>query len=80
MAVAVVSIAMFFWWGLHFQVFGGTFRLDVATVGFFGWIAASAFGAGYMLGGWRSGAMWVGGFLLALAGAGLIGLALGNYG
>lgn len=79
-ALSVASIAMLFWWGFHFDLFGQKIQLDLPRGGFFLWMVAAAFGGGYAVGGWRTGAAWSGGLLVALGGALLLGLALGNYG
>ncbi|OYX37675.1 MULTISPECIES: hypothetical protein [unclassified Sphingomonas] len=51
------SIAAAFWWGVHFRVFGSKIEWvnHPEQIGFVGWILAGAFGAGFMLGGARTG-------------------------
>jgi hypothetical protein len=74
-----LALASFFWWGIHFQVFGSQISWSerpVETGGFFGWLVLGAYGAGYTTGGskraLRYSACAVGVFALA-AGFGELG-------
>lgn len=78
-AIMVLSISAFFWWGFRFGLFGHRIALDLPEFGFFGWLTLGMFGLGYVAGGWRSGLKSAGGFLLLIAVAIGIGVALGNY-
>jgi ABC-type amino acid transport system permease subunit len=81
-AIVAGSIALFFWWGIHFHVFGSKFDVKgrpIETLGFFGWIAAALFGSGYAAGGVRSGLKAVATFLALMAVATILGILRGAY-
>ena len=73
--IIVCSLALFFWWGDHFHVFGSKMALNVALVGFFGWIMLAMFGVGYALGGWRAGLAVVAFSAVFIAACAAVGLA-----
>jgi hypothetical protein len=75
-AIAVGSMAMFFWWGSHFDLFGKDidYRHEPwQTVGHFGWIVLMIFGVAFWLGGIRIGLRVAVGVTILFGGAGLIG-------
>jgi len=74
-AIALLSLGMFFWWGIHFHVFGTKPDLSFGTFGFIFWLAAMAFGTGYTAGGWRTGAKTAVQFCMLLLVAWCIGAA-----
>ena len=78
----LVAFAAFFWWGIHFKVFGTDIDLRRRAwqiLGFFGWIVMIVFGAGYARGGARSGVGLASGVIGLMLFAGLIGYLRGNY-
>jgi hypothetical protein len=77
--IIAFSIITFFWWGIHFQVFGTKIRPTLADFGFFGWLLLGFFGAGFASGGWISGLKGAFGLLAAFAIAFGIGFLSGNY-
>lgn len=79
LAIMVMSVAMFFWWGIHFRLFGHRIVFDMPEFGSMAWLASGMFGVGYVAGGWRSGLMSAAGFLVLAAAALGIGVVLGNY-
>lgn len=75
------AVAMLFWWGFHFHVFGSDidWLKHPAQLGFPAFIVIGGFGAGYLLGGYRTGfkAMaWTAGLLLAAILIGMIRKAI----
>jgi hypothetical protein len=79
LAIMLGSIALFFWWGVHFRVFGMKITFSAAQIGFFVWLLLGMFGVGYAVGGWKSGLKVAGGFGLAVCVAVGIGFARGVY-
>ncbi len=79
LALMAFSIGGFFWYGIHFHVFGGKFRLDLITLGFVSWLLLGCFGSGFIRGGILSGLKSVGAISLMLMAALAIGIALGHY-
>jgi hypothetical protein len=80
--ITAISIATFFWWGVHFEVFGNPIDLvkrPVGTIGFFAWMLAGIFGSGYAAGGIRAGLLAAGTTMLLLGTAVVIGVLSGNY-
>ena len=78
LAVIALSIAGLFWWGFHFQVFGTVIDWAGRPIqygGFFAWIVAGAFGAGYIYGGYRGGFRAAGYLFLVFVVAAAIGVA-----
>jgi hypothetical protein len=55
-AIIAFSVAMLFWWGFHFQVFGS--EIDwlkrPEQLGFVAWLIVGSFGAGFQVGGHRT--------------------------
>jgi hypothetical protein len=81
-AIMLASIALLFWWGFQFGVFGNKpdlLRRPVAYGGFMGWMVVGMFGFGLGVQGPRSGLKLAAGTLGVLALAFLIGLARGAY-
>ena len=81
-AIMAASFVAFFWWGVHFKVFGTDIDLRRRTVedlGFFGWIVMIMFGFGYGRGGILSGAKLAAAIVGLMALAGLIGYLRGAY-
>ncbi|NEX94415.1 hypothetical protein [Caulobacter sp. 17J65-9] len=80
LTIMVLAIAMFFWWGFHFEVFGQRIRPSLPHLGFIGWLVFGAFGMGFAAGGVRAGVKGAGSLIVLVAVAVAIGVALGNYG
>lgn len=78
-ALVAASIAIFFWWGYHFDIWGRRFSTDPAFLGLISWFVVGAFGAGYSVGGLRTGLKWGGLVLVLLAAALGVGVLSGNY-
>ena len=74
--VAALAIGGMFWWGLHFHVFGRDLNLAAhpEQLGVPILIAVAVFGGAYAVSGLSGAVRIVGGFLLLLAGAYLIGV------
>ncbi len=81
-AIALASIGMFFWWGVHFEVFDSKIELGrrwLEQGGFFFWFFPAAFGAGFAAGGIQAGLAWVLRFAVLILLAFGIGYLRGNY-
>ena len=78
-ALTCGSLALFFWWGFHFRLFGSQITFSALQIGFAGWLVPSLFGFGYAFGGWRAGIKVAGGFSLVMCAAVGIGFARGLY-
>lgn len=79
LTIIVISIALFFWWGSHFHVFGTRLVFNAAQIGFFGWLLLGTFGVGFIAGGWRSGLRFAGRVALLFCAAVGVGFATGRY-
>jgi hypothetical protein len=79
LAIMCGSMAALFLWGHHFHLFGHAVRLGVQSVGLFGWLAASAFGAGYTREGAKGGLKWLASVLVVMVAAMAFGVATGRY-
>ena len=79
--IVAATIATFFWWGFHFQVFGSDidwFR-HPAQLGFPALVVIGAFGSGYQVGGRSAGLRtmaWVGGLLVVAIALGAVRQAI----
>jgi len=83
LATMALSMAAFFWWGVHFHVFGSAIdfgRRPVELGGFFGWILVMTFGLGLTRGGLVPGFKAAAVFVALGAIAALIGFLRGAYG
>jgi hypothetical protein len=73
------SIGAFFWWGVHFELFGRRIQLDWRELGHFGCMGVGIFGLGLAVDGVKTGLKYLGGFALLAGVATLIGVLQGNY-
>jgi hypothetical protein len=80
LAIMLISITMFFWWGVYFHIFGSPIRPTFWDYGFFGWIYLGLFGFGFAKKGWRTGLKYSLSFLVVTALAVGIGVLRGAYG
>lgn len=78
-AIMAASIALFFWWGYRFDIWGRRFTPDPGFLGLVGWSLVGAFGAGYAVRDARAGFNWAAVILAVVVSAVGVGVLGGHY-